>query len=417
MPDRLSQALAPDDTSWSEGLTRVPYWVFQREDVRKLEQERLFNGEYWNYLGLEGDVPEPGDYLTSFVGETPIILARDTDRELVAFENRCAHRGALIAFNETGNTRMFSCVYHGWVHSLRGDLVGVTFKDGVNGRGGMAPSFCMEAHGPRKLRVAVVHGLVFGSFSDHAPPVEEYLGQQIMDRVGRVLAGRKAVVLGRFTQILPNNWKLYAENTKDSYHASILHLFFTTFKLNRLTQKGGIIVSDTGAHHVSYSRVDRQSKSDATYSDQRIRSDSKYSLADPSLLESFREFGDDITLQILTVFPGFVLQQILNSVVVRQILPRGADRTELNWTYLGFDDDTPEQRRIRLKQSNLIGPSGYVSMEDGFVGGLVQRGTTGASNHSAVLEMGGVTADSTDARVTEAAVRGFWKAYRAGAGL
>ena len=46
MPDRLSQALAPDDTSWSEGLTRVPYWVFQREDVCKLEQKRLFSGEY-----------------------------------------------------------------------------------------------------------------------------------------------------------------------------------------------------------------------------------------------------------------------------------------------------------------------------------------------------------------------------------
>ena len=176
-------------------------------------------------------------------------------------------------------------------------------------------------------------------------------------------------------------------------------------------------MSETGAHHVSYSSLDRQSKSDTTYSDDEIRSDSEYRLADPSLLESFEEFDDDITLQILTVFPGFVLQQILNSVVVRQILPRGANRTELNWTYLGFEDDTPEQRRTSLKQSNLIGPSGYVSMEDGGVGGLVQRGIAGAPNECAVLEMGGVTAESTDGRLTETAVRGFWKAYRAGTGL
>ena len=95
-------------------------------------------------------------------------------------------------------------------------------------------------------------------------------------------------------------------------------------------------MSDSGAHHVSYSSIDRESKNDTVYSDHEFRSDREYGLADPSVLEHFKEFDDDITLQILTVFPSFVLQQILNSVVVRQILPRGADKTELNWTYLGF---------------------------------------------------------------------------------
>ena len=71
-----------------------------------------------------------------------------------------------------------------------------------------------------------------------------------------MLGGRKPVVLGRVTQALPNNWKLYMENVKDSYHASILHLFFTTFELNRLSQKGGIIVDDSGGHHVSFSAID-----------------------------------------------------------------------------------------------------------------------------------------------------------------
>ena len=323
----------------------------------------------------------------------------------------------MLAFNGAGQAKVFSCVYHGWTYNPKGDLVSIPFKDGVKGKGGMASSFRMETHGPRKLRIATVHGLVFGALSPEAPAIEEYLGEQILARMGRVLAGRSVVVLGRFTQILPNNWKLYAENTKDSYHASILHLFFTTFRLNRLTQKGGIIVSEHGAHHVSYSSVEDQPKTDTAYSDSKIRSDSAFSLADPSVFEGFKEFNDDITLQILTVFPGFVLQQILNSVVVRQILPRGTDQTALLWTYLGFDTDTPEQRRSRLKQSNLIGPAGYVSMEDGFVGNLVQRGVAGASNHCAVLEMGGTTAESCDGRVTEAAVRGFWKAYRAGTGL
>ena len=134
MSDLSTERPVRENSSWPEGLTRVPYWVFQREDVHRLEQDRLFQGECWNYLCLEADIVEPGDYRTSFVGDMPVIVARDSDSQLHAFENRCAHRGALLAFDETGNTKMFSCVYHGWCHSLQGDLMSVTFKDGVKGR-------------------------------------------------------------------------------------------------------------------------------------------------------------------------------------------------------------------------------------------------------------------------------------------
>jgi anthranilate 1,2-dioxygenase large subunit len=404
----------PESLAWPNGLIRVPYWVFQRPDVLALERERVFQGPHWNYLCLEADLPASGDYRTSFVGETPIIVTRAADGELYAFENRCAHRGALLAFDECGKSKKnFTCLYHAWSYNLQGDLIGVAFKDGVNGRGGMNPAFCMEEHGPRKLRVTTVHGLVFGSFSDEVPPIEEYLGTAVLAHIERVFRGRKPVVLGRFEQMLPNNWKLYMENVKDSYHASILHLFFTTFELNRLSQRGAIVVSENGGCHVSYSALDRAGQKDAVYADQKLRSESKYSLSDPSLLQGFEEFNDDITLQILSVFPGFVLQQIRNSIAVRQLLPRGVGQSQLNWTYLGFADDTPEQHRARMKQSNLMGPAGFISMEDGCVGGFVQRGIAGAPNQHAVLEMGGTTAESSDSRTTEASIRGFWKAYRA----
>ena len=109
--------------------------------------------------------------------------------------------------------------------------------------------------------------------------------------------------LGRFTQVLPNNWKLYMENAKDSYHASILHLFFTTFELNKLSQKGAIVVDESGGHHVSYSAIDREAQKDLEYARQQIRSESEYKLADPSLLQGFDEYHDGVTLQILSVFP------------------------------------------------------------------------------------------------------------------
>jgi anthranilate 1,2-dioxygenase large subunit len=281
----------------------------------------------------------------------------------------------------------------------------------------MPESFRMEQHGPRKLRIAILHGLIFGSFSEEVPPIDEYLGDEISSRIERVLGGRKPVVLGRVTQVLPNNWKLYMENVKDSYHASILHLFFTTFELNRLSQKGGIIVDESGGHHISYSAIDSSAAKDAEYAKQQLRSESQYKLADPSLLQGFDEYKDGVTLQILSVFPTFVLQQIQNAIAVRQIVPRAIDKTDLNWTYIGFADDTPEQRLIRHKQNNLVGPAGYISMEDGCVGGFVQRGIAGASEEEAILEMGGSQAKSSESRVTEASVRGFWKAYRSNMGM
>jgi anthranilate 1,2-dioxygenase large subunit len=398
---------------WQKTLSRVPYGAFQAADFYRREQERLFHGPLWHFLCLEIEVAQGGDFRTSKVGDTPVVVSRDYDGEIYAFENRCANRGALICLDTHGKGKKdFSCVYHAWTYDTRGNLTGVAFKDGIKGKGGMPDSFRMEDHNPRKLRVAVVHGLVFGSFSEEVPPIDEHLGEEISARIERVLGGRKPVVIGRFTQALPNNWKLYIENVKDSYHASILHLFFTTFELNRLSQKGAIIVDPTGGHHVSYSAIDREAQKNADYAKQQLRSDSDYKLADPSLLEGFDEYGDGVTLQILSVFPTFVLQQIQNAIAVRQIVPRGIEKTDLNWTYLGFETDTPEQRLTRLKQNNLVGPAGYISMEDGCVGGFVQRGIAGASTEQAVLEMGGFEAESSESRVTEASVRGFWKAYR-----
>jgi phenylpropionate dioxygenase-like ring-hydroxylating dioxygenase large terminal subunit len=396
----------------ADELTRVPFWIYSDPAMYAAEQRRIYEGPVWNFLCLECELPNSGDFVATFAGEMPVVVTRSVDGEIYAFENRCAHRGALICLENSGNTSNFSCVYHGWAYDLEGNLKGISFKDGVNGKGGMPAAFCMEEHGPRKLRIATLCGVVFGSLSDDVPSIEDYIGEEVLARIQRVL--RKPLkVLGRFGQALPNNWKLYFENVKDSYHASLLHMFLTTFDINRLTQRGGLIVSQGGGNHVSYSIIDKTAASGTEYRDQGLRADnSAYCLEDPSFLEGFDEFGDGITLQILSVFPGFVLGQVNNSIVVRQILPRGTASTLLNWTYLGFEDDTPELTSMRVRQLNLIGPAGLVSLEDGAVGGFVQRGIARAEEDSGILEMGGDSTSTTDTRATEAAVRGFWKAYR-----
>jgi phenylpropionate dioxygenase-like ring-hydroxylating dioxygenase large terminal subunit len=408
---------SPQPMQWPEGaLTRIPFWIYQSPEIYALEQQRIFEGPVWNYLCLEAEVTKPGDYRVTYIGSMPVIVARDFDDEIYAFENRCAHRGALIALDSGGHARDFTCVYHAWNYDLKGNLKAVAFEDGVNGKGGMGKTFCRADHGPRKLRVANFCGLIFGSLSEDVPPIEEYLGEKVASRIKRVLH-KPVTVTGRFTQMLPNNWKLYYENVKDTYHASLLHTFFTTFRINRLSQRGGMVVSPNGGSHASFSFIDKQNKEN-DYAAMGIRSDNEdFALRDPSLLDNADEFGDGCHMQILTVYPNMVLQQIQNALAIRQVLPKGQTETALNWTTIGFADDTPEMKTRRLRQNNLAGPAGYVSMEDGAVGGFVQRGVAAAGSEHAVLEMGGSGTMSEGTRATEASVRGFWKCYRGHMGV
>ena len=398
----------------TEGNARVPYRMFSDPDIYRTELSRLFLGPTWQYLALAGELSQPGDYLTTFLGETPVIVSRGHDGEIHAMVNRCAHRGNLICLKRRGHADNLTCVYHAWRYDLAGNLDSVAFRRGVAGKGGMPPSFRLEEHGLKKLRVDQFGDLVFGTLSPEAPPLANYIGNLIGSRIHRVLHG-KPKILGTTSQILHNNWKLYFENVRDTYHATLLHSFFTTFRISRLTSEGGVDIAESGAHHASYTRnkVDRvdQATSDQLYAGiPSLREN--FQLADPAFLAMAEEFGDDTTTQILSLFPNFVLQQIQNSIAVRLVLPKGPDKTELQWTYIGFEEDNADMTALRLAQANLVGPAGYVSMEDGAVGNFIQRAIPGAEEECSVLEMGGFGHVSEANRTTEASVRSFWHAYR-----
>jgi len=394
----------------SNGISEVPYEIYTDQAQYDREQERLFQGPTWHYLCLEVELAKSGDYVSTTVGETAVIVCRDAKGAINAFDNRCIHRGNLLCLERQGNVRKFSCIYHGWTYDLTGKLTGVAFERGVKGQGGMAPEFRKEEHALRRLRVAILGGLVFGTFSDATPDLESWLGPDITRGLLRVM-NRTPHVLGREIQVLPNNWKLYFENVKDSYHASILHLFFTTFRINRLTQAGGIYVNRDGGSHYAYSMLDYAAE-DAEYKKAELRSDSDFRLHDPSIVESVDEYGDGVSLQMLSIFPATVLQQVRNAIAVRVVRPRGIDKTELEWIHLGFETDDEAMTERRLRQGNLVGPAGYISMEDGCVGGFVQRGINYNDEGVSVVMMGGHEAESQEFRASEAAIRGFWKQYR-----
>src|SRR5262249_24956918 len=228
----------PEDTE-----ARVPYWVYQDEANRKRELQRVFEGATWNFVSLEADIPNKRDYRPNPVGAIAGSVVRGPNGEINCFENRCSHRGSLIAFDDGGNVQNnFKCIYHAWSYDLAGNLRGIAFERGINGLGGMPKDFARDQFSPRKLRTATLCGLVFATLSPDTPPIEEYIGSDVLGRLKRVL-NRPIRVMGRFVQPLPNNWKLYVENTKDTYHASLLHTFLATFRISRLTQGGGVLVS------------------------------------------------------------------------------------------------------------------------------------------------------------------------------
>ncbi len=124
------------------GLTRIPFALYSDTQTAADEQARIFRGETWNYLCLDAELPDSGSYRTTFVGETPVVVVRDEDGEIYAFENRCAHRGALIALEKSGTRRATSSASTTpGATTAQGDLTGVAFEKGVEGPGRHAARF------------------------------------------------------------------------------------------------------------------------------------------------------------------------------------------------------------------------------------------------------------------------------------
>ena len=406
----LNRTLADElDLKWpKEGAACVPYWVYTDPRVYAAEQERIF-ARSWNYVALEAEIPKAGDFVRSTVGDKSIIVTRDASGEIRAVANRCAHRGVEFCRQPHGNAPKFICPYHQWTYDSSGKLVGVPFRRGYNGKGGMPDDFDMKDHGLRTLKVAVRNGVIFASFDHSIESLEDNLGVAMLKYFDRVFDGRELEVLGHMRQRIPCNWKLMAENLKDPYHASVLHVFLITFGLFRLDQIATAEFDPTGRHAALTSRRGEQTLNAATAQLSNFKQDMK--LRDARLLQPTKEFPGDWTVVMQTIFPNLIIQQQSNTLAMRQIVPRGPRHFDLNWMFFGYRDDTPEMRERLLRQANLMGPSGLVSVDDSEVLAMSQRGVEAAQEAQAIVEMSGRDASDTDHMITEAAIRGFYKTY------
>ncbi len=407
---------APPPRAWpNQRWSRIPNWVYTDPELFRREQERIFEGPSWLYVCLEAEIPNSGDFKRSQLGTKQVLAVRDEHGAVNVLLNRCAHRSAQFCNANTGNAKEIICPYHQWTYDLTGALVGVPFRKGYRGQGGMPEDFRMEEHGLRRLRVACRGGAVFASFSDATEPFEQYLGPSQLASFDRVFNGRPLELLGNLRQRIPCNWKLMQENIKDPYHASLLHVFLVTFGLFRLDQQSVVQLDETGRHATLISRRGEQKPNDATREMRRFRAD--FTLADQRLIDPVREFPGDATVAMQTIWPNLIVQQQSNTLATRQIVPLDAGHFDLAWTFFGYRDDPPELRQRLLRQSNLMGPAGFVSLDDSEALLISQWGIDPNPEADMLLEMGGHEVRDEAHMVTETALRGFYKYYTGIMGL
>jgi salicylate 5-hydroxylase large subunit len=404
------------DFHWAgDGTEQIPFRTYSDETLYRRELERLFYSGHWCYVGLEAEVPNPGDFKRTAIGERSVILTRDLTGALNVIENVCAHRGMRFCRARNGNRRDFTCPYHQWNYDLTGKLQGVPLRRGVkqDGQvlGGMPSDFDPAQHRLRKLKVAARGGVVFASFDDDVESLEDFIGPAVLPYFDRLFDGRKLEILGYNRQRIPGNWKLMQENIKDPYHPGLLHTWFVTFGLWRADNRSALRMDEHGRHAAMIS-----TRGNAGVSGQ-VSAVSSFKpamqLADPRFLDIVTEpWWNGPTAVMITLFPSVIFQQQVNSVSTRHIQPVGPTAFDFVWTHFGFADDTTEMRERRLRQANLFGPAGFVSADDGEVIEFSQQNFDAVDDGAALALLGGRDVGNTEHMVTETLIRGMYRYWR-----
>jgi anthranilate 1,2-dioxygenase large subunit len=406
----LEQCIWPSDA-----LHNIPDWVYTSQAIYDQEIERIFRGDTWNFVALEAEIPNAGDFKRGYVGSTPVVVARAEDNTVSVFENRCAHRGAEFCRSNQGNVKEFVCPYHQWSYDLKGNLQGVPFRRGIDKIGGMPADFKNSDHGTRQLRVTTRNGVVFATHSDKTPPLEKYMTQDIVNEFDVTFPGKKLKILGYYRNELPCNWKMYHENLKDPYHATLLHSFLVVFGLLVPGIKSIVFADKEHGRHgymastkprEKYATVSADNKAEISSFDENLK------LRDERFLDFVPEFDSDWSATMMTVWPNLIVQRQMNTLGVRQIIPNGPNSMVMQWTMFGYEDDTPEMTRHRLRQGNLMGPAGFLGLEDNEALKFVQEGLRRSTTDNNVIKLDAGHLGTARGLISESCLRSLYRYYR-----
>jgi len=176
------------------------------------ELERIFRRGQ-QLIALSVDLPEPGSYLPTAIGDVPVLLVRGDDAKVRAFVNACRHRGSAVC-EEPGSGRRLSCPYHGWTYDLDGRLVAVPDRTAFTG--------CIEDEALRVLPADEAHGLIVcDADPGGAADVDDYLGSMAPEIAH--LGFESLTPITSYEAEVAMNWKLGSDAAMESYHVPYLH--------------------------------------------------------------------------------------------------------------------------------------------------------------------------------------------------
>jgi glycine betaine catabolism A len=205
---QLALSLAPFGSS-----RMLPRDAYLSPEVLDWEREHLFSG--WMCLGRSAEIG-PGGLRAESVGEYGVLLTRDLEGELRAFENACRHRGhELLPCGGSTEAKAIVCPYHAWSYRHDGSLIGAPhFKD-------LDEKYDKSTLGLKPARVQEWHGWVFVDRSGTAEDFTSYIGE--LEQIVAPYDAGSLVTCETHTYDVEANWKVIVENYQECYHCSMIH--------------------------------------------------------------------------------------------------------------------------------------------------------------------------------------------------
>lgn len=342
MQSRYEWTIAMTDgagLSWPHNVNEVPKAAYTQHDLYAREIERIFRGPEWHAIAHESEVPDKGDFRTLTHAHTPLLVARGSDGRVRVFFNSCSHRGNQVETESRGNRARFGCPYHRWTFGTDGKLLGCPSQDEY------APGFDRKDYPLAQPRFEIFLGIIFVTFSDQTESLDSYLGD-LKPTMERALGGDGRLILLGYQKVrYATNWKVYGDN--DVFHAPLLHK-----ALNMLSWQAnnGFMKTCGKRGHVAL-------ETDLVPPpDQGI-------IKDMSVVDVVVK--GTASSRAVIMYPTFVMTKHLDVINLRFTTPMGPDQIEVSYAYFAHQDDDAEQLRQRIRQgSNLLGPTGFISMED-----------------------------------------------------
>ncbi len=358
-----------DECTWPAAFNVAPKWAVERADVFERELERIFKGPAWHLVAHIAELAEPGGFKSVALGAVPLIIVHGDDGRIRALHNACAHRGTLVEPRFRGTVREFECPFHRWSYGLAGELLRCP------GERDFPKSFAREAHGLAPARAEVFCGLVFVTLGGDAPPLAQWLGAAAPAARAAMGGDGRLALLGYQKVIFDANWKIYIDD--EGYHAPLLHRAFQLLKW-----KGG---SGRQTRTENGHRITETVNEGMTGTTPLLR--------DPELIRyrggahpRNKMAHQNAGSLLVTPWPLGAIMNHLDIINIRFANPLDHRRTEVHYAYFAHQDDDEAMRRHRTRQaSNLIGPSGFISLEDGAVFRRMQKAICGEPGETRYL--------------------------------